>query len=145
MIDPMVSQLAHASSRRWTVGLGMAVSAGLTLVGLVASLLVLQFLRAPDYPGALKMSNHNLFGVLPAPNFRHDASYRTDDLFPVVYNWYSNGFRLGPEVRALSACILLADASRWLVFERHVSVTLCDTPTGRMIFVMRSVALRYRW
>lgn len=136
---------AHAGNRRLWLGLGLLAWAGATLTLLAILLFVFVERQAADYPNSLLVSDHDIYRWSPYLTVRRDTSYRTMDEFPVVYNWYSSGFNLGPEVRAQSACILMARSTTALaIVERSMSVTLCDTPTGRMIFVQRSVSLRYR-
>jgi hypothetical protein len=106
---------------------------------------VARFRAAGDYPGSVLVSDHSLYHGAPRLSVRRDTVYRTSDPFPRVYNYYSNGFDLGPEQRAQSSCILMADAvTHFRLVATAMSVTLCDTPSGRMIFVMRSVGLRFR-
>lgn len=97
--------------------------------------------QAARYPGAAQVSSHANYKALPR-EFRWDDSYRTADPFPAVYNWYSNGFNLGPETKANGTCILLEGVTTQLVVERYMGVMLCETPRGRMIFVSRSMSLR---
>lgn len=124
------------------IGLGLAASILLMLIASAVVLLVVEYREAADYPGGLLVADHNLYRLIPRPAVRRDTSYRTSDEFPIVYNWYSSHLELGPEVRAQSACILMDRGSEWLIFQRHTSVTVCDTPNGRMVFVMRSVTIR---
>jgi hypothetical protein len=125
---------------------GLAITAWVaaTLVALGLILFVNWYRQSADYPGALLRADHTIYNFSPQLNIRRDTSYRSADKFNKIYNWYSNGFELGPEARAQSSCILMAKTFTDLgVIERQMSVTLCDTPNGRMIFVMRSVALRW--
>lgn len=114
-------------------------------VGLVA-LLVLGWVNFDDnvaYPGAAQVSDHRIVHIYPQFTVRRDTSYRTQDAFPLVYDWYSRGFALGPEKAAISTCIYLEDTTQLIVvLEQHMSVYLCDTASGRMIWVERTLALR---
>jgi hypothetical protein len=123
--------------------LGCSLIALIVLIGLMAlSVFVFrQERQAARYPGAARISSHANYKSLPR-EFRWDDAYRTADPFPAVYNWYSNGFNLGPERRANGSCILLEGLTSRLALERYMGVMLCDTPRGRMIFVSRSVSLR---
>jgi hypothetical protein len=94
------------------------------------------------YPEARVVADHSVYRILPRPYLRRDMSLRSADLFPAVYNWYSSGLDLGPETRAQSRCIFLEATHSWLFFNRYTSVTLCDTASGRMMFVQRSVWIR---
>jgi hypothetical protein len=103
-----------------------------------------QTYRATEYPGARQISDQSLVRYLPNFAWRRTTVYRTDDPFPKVYNWYSRRFSLGPETYAQSNCILMAKSATvgWGV-EEQTSVTVCNTPTDRMMFVMRSFYIRY--
>lgn len=104
-----------------------------------------RFRAAADYPGGMLVADNTLYTVSPRLALRRDTSYRTSDALPLVYNWYSNGFSLGPESYAQSNCILMARATTTLrVVEQQMSVMVCDTASGRLIFVMRSIGLRLR-
>lgn len=97
--------------------------------------------KQAQYPGSISLTGHSNYASLPS-QFRWDNSYRTTDSFPAVYQWYSTTFDLGAEARALGDCILLDGTKRALVVERYTSVVLCDTPSGRLIYVTRSTAFR---
>ena len=103
-----------------------------------------QIQRAIEYPGATSVSQQNLTSYLPNFAWRQTAAYRTTDPFPKVYNWYSTRFALGPETYAQSNCILMAKSTTlfWKV-EEQMSVMVCNTPTDRMMFVMRAFYVRY--
>ncbi|NJK79999.1 MAG: hypothetical protein HC876_21685 [Chloroflexaceae bacterium] len=117
-----------------------ALSGGALLVG-VASLLLIGY-HSIDYPDATIVSRHTRTYFSGRPSLRQDASYRTTDHFPAIYNWYSNGFDLGPESKALSQCSLLEHDTQWLLVQHHMSVMICDTTSDRMIFVERTFTLR---
>ena len=116
----------------------MALSCGLVGVPLY------QLYQATEYPGATRTADENLFHYTPNFAWRRTAVYRTTDPFPKVYNWYSTRFALGPEAYAQSNCILMARSSTitWRV-EEQMSVMVCNTPTDRMMFVMRAFYIRY--
>lgn len=97
--------------------------------------------QAAQYPGSIPLSSHSNYRQLPS-HFRWDNTYRTLDPFPNVYNWYSVRFDLGTEKRANGKCILLEGADAALIARRYMSVLLCNTPTGQMIFVSRSTSLK---
>jgi hypothetical protein len=110
----------------------------------VLAVLLAQTWRATDYPGATRVSDQNL--AIYTPNFvlRRTTVYRTDDPFPQVYNWYSNQFILGPENYAQGTCISMSNAAdRGWLLEEQMSVMVCNTPNGRMMFVMRAFLVRY--
>lgn len=128
----------HPARRAILLGAGV-----LLLVLLVSgSALALHVYRAIDYPDAAMMSHQVRAHLRGRPTLRQDASYRTLDDFPTVYNWYAQQFDLGPESRALSQCILIEAATSGMLLRRHISVMLCDTSTDRMIFVERTFSLR---
>ncbi|MFQ5611834.1 MAG: hypothetical protein ACE5H9_06840 [Anaerolineae bacterium] len=131
-------------SQRLMLGVGLVVLVFIVLAGILLALLVIQDRQADHYPGALLVSEHNVYETFPQFFIRWDATYRTSDDFPRVYNWYSSGFKLGPERRANSNCVLLEGSSRWFVIVRNTAVLVCDTPLDRMMFVQRSTTLRYR-
>lgn len=133
--------MAH---RRPLIAIGLVAVVLLCAATSAAALGASAYQRSADYPGALLVSAHNVYQVSPHVYLRRDTSYRTTDAFPQVYHWYSRGFDLGPEVRAESACIYLQRATTTFVLEQYFGVMVCDTPAGRMMFVQRSVALRYR-
>lgn len=115
------------------------------ILALILGLGVFHYLRAGDYPGAMQMADHFVYRFTPNPTVRRESSYRTTDPFPQVYNWYSNGFALGPEQHAQSACILMANSqTQFLLINTQMTVTVCETLTGRMMFVMRSVTLDWK-
>lgn len=106
-----------------------------------------RFNEAAHYPGATHLGDQTLVKYTPSLAFKRTGSYRSSDPFPKVYNWYSARFALGPESHAQSNCILMtrSSTSLWLI-EEQVSVTVCSTPGGQMMFVMRSLIIPYmRW
>jgi hypothetical protein len=120
--------------------------AGLALLlCLIAGAWVVRYRDAADYPGATFMGANMLYKFSPHVVIRRDTSYQTSAPFSDIYHFYSAGFDLGPEQHAQGACILMANATTtaWVI-ETEMAVTLCDTPEGRMIFVMRTVSLRWR-
>lgn len=129
-------------NRRLVIGLGIAAWVAVTLAGIAVALAVIQFRHAADYPGSKIVSDHSIYKISPRLYYRRDTSYRTSDPFPRVYNWYSSGFRLGPEKRAESGCILMENSTSFAVVKASMAVMLCDTNAGRMMFVMRAVSLR---
>ncbi|MEP7358243.1 MAG: hypothetical protein ABI847_13440 [Anaerolineales bacterium] len=125
----------------WAILLGAGLVTAVILLALGA--FVVRYRAAADYPGAELMAGQDTYAAWPNPTLKRDTSYLSNDPFPAVYNFYSAGFGLGPEAYAQSNCIQMARSfTDLLVIERHMSVMLCDTPRGRMIFVMRAVTLR---
>lgn len=128
-------------NRKILGGCGVLVLlAFLAIIALLGSFVNRERKRA-QYPGSVTLTTHSNYSALPS-QFRWDNSYRTTDSFPVVYQWYSTTFDLGAESRALGGCILLDGTTGSFGFERYTSVILCDTPTGRLIYVTRSMAFR---
>lgn len=119
--------------------LGCGTAAAIAAVLFIGALLLL-FARdrqAAQYPGATAISSHSNYKGLPF-EYKWDDTYLTGDNFTAVYNWYSITFNLGAEMRANDRCILLAGTNPQLVSKRHLSIMLCNTPSGQMIFVSRS-------
>jgi hypothetical protein len=133
----------HPRHRRRRIGAALLLLAVALSCAVVGAPLY-QLHRATDYPGAARSSDQNLFNYWPNFAWRRTAVYRTDDPFPKVYNWYSTRFALGPEAYAQSNCILMARSSTvaWRV-EEQMSVMVCNTPSDRMMFVMRAFYIRY--
>ena len=129
--------------RRWLV-LGLLIWSIVGLIGFALVVFADRYRQADRYPGATQIADHSLYTWTPSLSLRLDTSYRTQDEFPDVYYWYSHKFSLGPEVSAQSACITMEKSDAWLILENQMSVMVCDTIHGRMMFVMRAVALRYR-
>jgi hypothetical protein len=123
-----------------------ALLAGLLVITaavLGAGIFVARYRAAGDYPGAQLMAGQDTVSWWPNPTVKRDTSYLTSASFPAVYNFYSSGFALGPEIYAQSNCIQMARNFLDLyVIKRTMSVMLCDTPKGRMIFVMRALTLQ---
>lgn len=92
------------------------------------------------YPGARSISSHSNYTGLPF-QYRWDDSYLVDDNFTAVYNWYSITFDLGAESRALGGCIHMAGENGQLMVKRYVTVLVCATPEGQMVFVTRTTAV----
>jgi hypothetical protein len=130
-------------NRRWVYGL-ITLAAIAAVVFLVAVVALLAYYRdAADYPGALRLSEDNLVKFWPHFSIRRDTAYQTSAPFDEPYDFYSNGFDLGPEQHALGACSVMAASKTIAGFlETDMAVTLCDTPSGRLIFVKRSASLR---
>ena len=120
----------------------MGLAATLCVIG---SAWVVRYRDAADYPGATFMGANMLYKFSPHLVIRRDTSYKTSAPFTDIYHFYSTGFDLGPEQHAQGTCILMANATTtaWVI-ETEMAVTLCDTPEGRMIFVMRTVSFRWR-
>ncbi|MFZ0547658.1 MAG: hypothetical protein WAM60_19580 [Candidatus Promineifilaceae bacterium] len=136
----MKKQLAQYN-RKILAGCGLFVLLAITAVFGLAALFISIDRQAARYPDADPISNHENYSGLPF-NYKWDNAYHTNDPFPAVYNWYSTGFNLGPEMRANGRCILMEGSEKHLAATRQTSVLLCDTPNGRMIYVSRSTFFR---
>ena len=121
-------------------GCGMLGLFSLVGVIILAGSLLRQERLAAQYPGSAHVSSHSNYKALPR-ELRWDDAYRTHAPFVEVYNWYANGLNLGPESKANGHCILLEATKKQVVISRHISVFLCDTRQGRMIFVARSMSV----
>ena len=135
----MVEEL-RAHNQAFLAGCGL-----ITLIAFIvpAGLLIFLFerdMQSARYPGSLPLSNHSNYKGLPF-EYRWDNSYRTSDNFTDVYKWYSITFELGAEARANGECILLEGTNARLGVSRHISVFLCRTHFGQMIYVTRSTSL----
>ncbi len=128
-------------NRNILLGCGLLLLFGFILV---SSTLVIAFNRTMQevhYPGAIPLSNHANYTGLPT-HARWDNSYLTTDPFNDVYRWYSIRFSLGAEARANGSCITLEGPIENQFLDQTITVVICGTPRGRMIFVSRSVAVR---
>lgn len=121
------------------MGLAIVILSFVLLLGGAVGVLILQDRQAAHYPGSIQLSSHDQVSVYPLSSYKQVTSYRTQDDFVSVYDWYSCGFNLGPEKQGQSGCIHMYDSHTEYGVSRIVSVTVCDTPKGRMIFVQRTV------
>jgi hypothetical protein len=128
-------------NRKILTGCGLFVLLAAAAVISLTALVISQDRQSARYPDAEPVSQHENYSGLPF-NYKWDNVYHTTDPFPAVYNWYSTGFNLGPEMRGNGRCILMQGSEKRLAATRHTSVMLCDTPNGRMIYVSRSTSFR---
>lgn len=136
--------LPQAGQQRFILWALAVAGLALALSGLILVRLTLYYWNAPDYPGSVQFGKNNYYKITPQVEVRQDASYLSNDNFRAIYNFYSSGFELGPEKHALGTCIEMMNTSNFArVIERNMSVTLCDTPKGRMIFVTRIYSLNF--
>lgn len=94
-----------------------------------------------QYPGSIPISAHSNYTNLPR-SYRWDDTFRTDDEFTAVYNWYSLNFNMGSESRALGSCIFLEADDEFYRTQRFMTVFICDTPEGQLVFVSRSTTFK---
>ena len=121
-------------------GCGLFIFAGIIVV---VGLLILMFAhdrQSARYPGSIPLSNHSNYSGLPY-EYRWDNSYRSSANFTDIYNWYSITFNLGAETRAMGKCTILEGSNAQLAFNRHISISLCGTDFGQLIYVTRSTTL----
>ncbi len=133
----------RAYNQYFAAGCGLITAVSIIAL---AGFLILLFARdrqAARYPGSIPLSAHSNYKGLPYA-FRWDNSYRTSENFKDVFNWYSVTFDLGAEARAMSKCTLLEGSNSQLLFSSHISVFLCSTDFGQMIYVTRSTFLTGR-
>ncbi len=134
--------LSRHSNRSWLLALAVLAGVTLVLTAVLLTVAIVRYNNAADYPGATSVPGQDTFKFWPHLTIRRNTAYRTSDPLPRVYNWYSNGFSLGPESYALGNCIQISKTfTDFYIVEREVSVTVCDTTTDRMIFVARTLSL----
>ncbi len=97
--------------------------------------------QAAQYPGSTPTSSHSNYKGLPM-QYRWDDAYRTTDNFAAVYNWYSITFDLGAEQRANGRCNYLEGTKKQFIAQRTISVFLCNTDEGQLIYVSRTTSFR---
>lgn len=98
-----------------------------------------------QYPAATRLSEHHISDMWPNPTYKQSYSYLTSDKFPDVFNWYSQCYDLGGERQAQGMCSHLYNARPVFLLTQTTSLTLCDTPQGRMIFVQQTASLHWSW
>ncbi|MBK8902274.1 MAG: hypothetical protein IPM53_13895 [Anaerolineaceae bacterium] len=96
---------------------------------------------AVRYPGSTVVAAHSNYTSLPR-SYNWDDTFRTDDGFHAVYQWYSITFDMGAESRANGACILLETDNKTFLVERFMSVTICGSPGGQLVFVDRTTRFK---
>lgn len=137
----VISDSARTYNRNILFGCGaLALLIAVVLVGVVG-LVAWQDRQAARYPGSLPIASHSIYRGLPN-EYRWDDTYLTTDNFTTVYNWYSVNFDLGAEARAMEKCTTLEGSHPQLVLNRYVTVSVCSTPDGQLIFVSRTTSLR---
>lgn len=94
--------------------------------------------QAAYYPGSTEVSSHQVVKYSPFIYFRHNSVYRTSDNFPKVYRWYANEFGLLPNTQWQSNCDAMSNSETFLFIVKEMTVGLCETPNGRLIFTERS-------
>lgn len=97
--------------------------------------------NAAIYPDSVIISNNSNYKNLPSIYVWSDA-YQSQDDFNTVFNWYSQKFNMGPESRAIGSCAGMDKVDSFLWMRRDISVFICQTERGQMIFVDRVTHLR---
>jgi hypothetical protein len=121
-------------------GCGLLLLLGILLLGSTLIIAVNRSRQEVHYPGAVPLSNHANYRGLPT-HLRWDNTYLSTDPFNDVYRWYSIKFELGAEARALGSCITLEGPIEHAFLDQTITVIICGTPRGRMIYVSRSAAI----
>lgn len=93
------------------------------------------------YPGATAVAAHSNYSSLPRA-YNWDDTFRTNDGFHAVYQWYSVTFNMGAEARANGDCILLETDNETFLVKRFMTVTICGSPGGQLVFVDRTTRFR---
>jgi hypothetical protein len=127
-------------NRNALFGCGLTAMLGFLLLAWALFSAVNRERQAVHYPGSVPLANHANYRGLPR-QLRWDNAYLTTDPFNDVYSWYSIKFSLGAEVRAIGGCITLEGPIERLFLDQAISVVICGTPNGRMIFVSRFAAI----
>jgi hypothetical protein len=128
-------------NQRLLAGIGIFSLIFILAVGFGLVSLIKQDRQQAQYPGSIPIAAHSNYKSLPR-SYRWDDSYRTDDGFRAVYEWYSLKFNTGAESRANGSCILLESDDEFFRAERFVSVVICGTPQGQLVFVSRTTTFK---
>ncbi len=128
-------------NQRLLVGFAVLCLIFMFAVGFGLVSLIKQDRQQAQYPGSIPIASHSNYKSLPRSYRWHDT-FRTDDGFRAVYEWYSLKFNTGAEARANGTCILLESDDDFFRAERYVSVVICGTPEGQMVFVSRTTTFK---
>jgi hypothetical protein len=126
------------------LGLGVVSLIFLASFGGFLAYAVLSNQQAVHYPGSAQLTSHDVVKLSPHLYYRQDKVYLTEDNFRSVYRWYSNEFGLGPQANGQSNCISVFNTETTFRITKVMTVMLCDTRNGRMIFTERSWRLESR-
>jgi hypothetical protein len=94
--------------------------------------------HAASYPGSVELSSQEVVKVSPFVYYRNDRVYRTGDYFPEVQRWYANAFGLVPQTQGQSNCASISNSKTFFTLTRVMTVTICDSLSGRLIYTERS-------
>ena len=109
-----------------------------------AALLMWQAYHAAEYPGAALVAAEDFARYRGNLAFTRTESYSTNDPANSIYKWYSSTFNLGRERFAQGNCMMMARSMPVVgPLNLNMSVMVCSTMTGRLIFVSRTYTLRF--
>jgi hypothetical protein len=128
-------------NQRLFVGCGLLLLILLFTVAFGLVSFITQDRQQAQYPGSVSLSAHSNYKGLPR-SYRWDDSFRTNDEFRAVYEWYSLKFNMGAESRANGSCILLEADDQYFRAERFISVFICGTPEGQLVYVSRTTTFK---
>jgi len=128
-------------NQRFLASLGILFLICIIAVGFGLVSLIKQDRQQAQYPGSVPIAAHSNYKSLPR-SYRWDDTFRTDDGFRAVYEWYSLKFNTGAESRANGSCILLESDDEFFLVERFVSVVICGAPEGQLVFVSRTTTFK---
>lgn len=128
----------HLTKKHVFLGLGLMVLFALIAFASFLGYLFINERQIAYYPGSTEVSTHQVVKFSPYVYFRHNSVYRTSENFPKVYRWYANEFGLLPTAQWQSNCDSLRSSETIFFFVREMTVGLCETSNGRLIFTERS-------
>ncbi len=97
------------------------------------------------YPGSLLLSEGGTGRFLPNPAYKATASFISQDSYPDVLRWYTDEFGLGIVRQGLEKCTHTYRQNERYGLSYDVAVIVCDTKSGRMIFIEQTTNFRCRW
>jgi len=139
----MYTQASEIQDYNRRIYWGLAIMAGLSLVTLVI-LLGYGFYRVQEsiiYPQATILSSHRL-SAPPHLLFQQRFSLRSQDETPQVYAWYARNLGIGGEEAATGQCSQMGSNQSFLFLRRRLSLTICDSKNGRMIYIQQAMLIR---
>ncbi|WP_420630231.1 hypothetical protein [Candidatus Leptofilum sp.] len=138
------SNLADAPKKynqRLLAGCGLLLILFFFVVAFTLLWFIQQDRQQVQYPGSVPLAAHSNYASLPR-TYRWDDTFRTQDGFTAVYNWYSTNFNMGAEARANGSCIYLETNENYIRIERYMSVFICGTAEGQLVFVSRTTTFK---
>jgi hypothetical protein len=138
----MYSQASEIQDYNRRIYWGLATAAGAALIVLII-FLGYAFYRMQEstiYPQATVLSSHRL-SALPHLLFQQQLSLRSQDETPQVYAWYARNFGIGPEQMATGQCSHMGASQSFLFLERRLSLTVCDSRNGRLIYIQQAMVV----